>query len=123
MQELLLSICIPTCKRETIVDELIQSILRQNVDPSMFEICISDNSDTDETKKLIAEKYRDVPNLRYSKTDCKGFLNSVAALRLGKGRYLKLHNDYSIFNDNALAQMIDEIRAAEAEGSYIFFSF
>ncbi len=49
----ILSICIPTYKREYIIDELIAGIYEQGCDNNLFEVCITDNSKTDETKNLI----------------------------------------------------------------------
>lgn len=69
----LLSICIPTYKRPEIIDQLLDTIYRQNVDHSIFEVCITDNSETDETKNVIEAKYKNIDNLRYKKTTCKGF--------------------------------------------------
>ena len=63
----ILSICIPTFKREYIIDKLIEGILVQNCDESLYEICITDNSETDETKELIERKYASIRNLHYKK--------------------------------------------------------
>ena len=62
----ILSICIPTFKREYIIDKLIEGILVQNCDESLYEICITDNSETDETKELIERKYASIRNLHLS---------------------------------------------------------
>jgi glycosyltransferase involved in cell wall biosynthesis len=123
MSEPLLSICIPTFKREKIVKQLLESIIIQDADKEMYEVCITDNSETDETKDLVEKYFSHVPNLRYKKVFCKGFLNSVEALHFGKGKYLKLHNDYSIFEEGAISKMIAQIQDAIRSNSYIFFSF
>lgn len=121
--EILLSICIPTYKREAILVQLVNSILMQNVDTSLYEICITDNSETDETKLVVEKNFSDVKNLVYKKVTCKGFMNSVEALKLGQGKFLKLHNDYSILNPGALQQMIETLRMAEKEHAQPFFTF
>ena len=118
----LLSICIPTYKREEILTQLIHSILSQEVDTSLYEICITDNSETDETKQVIETQFSHVPNLVYKKVVCKGFLNSIEALKLGQGKFLKLHNDYSIFNQGALAKIIGTLQLAEQEHAEPFFT-
>lgn len=51
------SICIPTYNRPTLLKELLDSILSQTY-PN-YEIIITDNSDTFETKELIEECYKD----------------------------------------------------------------
>lgn len=116
------SICIPTKKRVDIVRETLKSLLSQDADKTLYEICISDNSETDETKNLIEKEFSDVSNLRYRKSDCQGFLNSIEALKLGNGKLLKLHNDYSKFKPGALKDIIDASRKYSDEHDMIFFS-
>ena len=118
----LLSICIPTYKREYLVDQLLQTIYAQNCDRNLFEVCITDNSDTDETKDLIESKYRGYENLHYKKVFCKGFLNSTEALKYGNGLLIKLQNDYSMFKEGSLQKLIDQVRANLAEKPLIFYS-
>ena len=54
----LISICIPTNNRVDIVRETIKSLLAQPADANLYEICISDNSKTDETKGLLKMSFR-----------------------------------------------------------------
>lgn len=121
-REFLLSICVPTCKREYIVREMLNSIFSQDVDQNLFEVCITDNSETDETKRVIEQEFSGIANLFYKKVTCKGFLNSLEALKFGHGKLLKLHNDYSIFKPGALQKMIDVIKKYETIRPEIFFS-
>ncbi len=116
------SICIPTCKRSEIIDIMLQSIYSQGVDSSLFEVCISDNSETNETKNLIENKYGNISNLVYKKSNCKGFMNSIEALKLGSANILKLHNDYSKFKPGMLQKFIDSVRYNQSEDFQIFFS-
>lgn len=117
----LLSICIPTFRREAVLKELLESILSQGVEEDLYEITVTDNSETDETKDMIGREFSAVPNLRYKKVDCKGFYNSLEALKSGEGRLLKLHNDYSILNPGALRKMIDRAAEAEKDHAQLFF--
>lgn len=121
-KEPLISICIPTRNRIDIVRETLMSILAQDVDPALFEVCVSDNSPTDETKELIEREFGNVPNLIYRKSDCEGFFNSIEALKLGKGKLLKLNNDYSKFVPGSLLRMIDCVRKYGKERPEIFFA-
>lgn len=117
-----LSICVPTFKREYIIDQLLEGLLAQKCDESLYEICITDNSETDETKNLIEEKYSNVKNLYYKKVTVKGFLNSIEALKLGQGKLLKLHNDYSLFLPGSLQKLIDQAAANDEEQPLIFYT-
>lgn len=118
----ILSICIPTFKREYLIDQLVKGIYAQNCDPTLYDICITDNSETDETKDLIERKYSDRPNLHYKKVNCKGFMNSIEALKFGNGKFLKLHNDYSMFTEGSLQKLIETAQKYEAEKPVIFYT-
>ena len=120
--QVLLSICIPTYKREYLIEKLLKSIYAQNCDNSLFEVCISDNSETDETFNLIQNKFQNVKNLQYKKVNCEGYRNSVEALKLGKGKLLKLHNDYTMFKDGCLQKLIDGIAVQIEDKPVIFYT-
>lgn len=119
----LVSICIPTNNRPDIIRETILSIIEENVGNDLLNICITDNSPTNETKELIEKEFKDVTYIKYKKTHCEGFLNSVEALKFGNGRFLKLHNDYSKFKKGQLIKFIDRIKKNKNEKPLIFFSF
>ena len=121
-QQPLLSICIPTFKREYLIDQILQTIYSQGCSLDLFEVCITDNSETDETKELIETKYKDYENLHYKKVYCKGFMNSVEALKYGHGRFIKLHNDYSMFKIGSLQKLIDQVRRNQKEKPLIFYT-
>ena len=66
----ILSICIPTNNRVDILRKTLNSIFAQHVSSDLFEVCVSDNSRTDETKKLIQEEFSNIPNLIYNQSSC-----------------------------------------------------
>lgn len=117
----IVSICIPTFKRPEIVKETIMSIFSQDVDEKLFNVCITDNSATDETKNMIEKEIPQFSNLFYKKVNCEGFMNSIETLKYGNGKLLKLHNDYSKFLPGSLQKMIDRIETLE-EDSVIHFA-
>lgn len=117
----LASICIPTCKRPEIVAATVKSLLSQNVDHQLFDICITDNSETNETEMAIKPILKKYNNLKYKRTTCKGFLNSIESLKFGDGEYLKLHNDYSKWNPNTLADFLKIVKKARDSKSVIFW--
>ena len=118
----ILSICIPTYKREYLIEKLINGIYAQNCDRSLFEVCITDNSETDETQKLIQNKFSGIENLHYKKVECEGYRNSIEALKLGNGQFLKLHNDYTMFHDGCLAKLIDNVAALAKDKPVVFYT-
>lgn len=58
----LISLCIPSSGRIQFLEKTLDSIYAQETDDSLFEVCISDNSDNNETKKLVETKYSDKNN-------------------------------------------------------------
>lgn len=118
----LLSICIPTYKRPEIIRELLNSIIEQNVEHKYYEIRITDNSETDETREIIEKEFSYIDNLYYKKTNCKGFYNSFEALKFGKGEFLKLHNNYSLFLPGSLGKIIQRVKDVEHEKPQVFFA-
>jgi len=117
-----LSICIPTKGRLEIVKETLDSIFSDTtVDYNDFEVVLSDNSENDQLKELLTG-YKQYPNIVYGKTKVEGFFNSIAALQLGNGCLLKLHNDYTKFNKLTLKRMIDFVKAEIAAKPMVYFS-
>lgn len=123
MSNLILSICIPTYGRVEILHNTLDSIFSQNFNSGLFEVCISDNSPTDETKVMIDKFFFNRENIYYKKSTCEGFLNSIEALKMGKGRFLKLHNNYTMFKEGSLQKIIDFVSAYDDEKTTLFFTF
>jgi abequosyltransferase len=108
ISQLLLSICIPTRGRADILIGTLESIFRSKSDPLFYEVVIYDSSIEESIEPKLRSQF-DVPNLRYVKGENFGYLNLIEAMKLGSGQYLKMHNDYSIFEDGSIDMMIQEI--------------
>ena len=121
MSKILLSLCIPTNGRIEILKNTLDSIYTQTDDYSEFEIVISDNSKTDELQDLLV-RYKNIPNIKWEKCTSEGFLNSVNALKMGSGEFLKLLNNYSMIKNGSLEKMISFIKENEKMKSQLFFS-
>lgn len=121
MRDLCLSICIPTNGRIEIVRQTLDSIYKEcKVDFADFEVVLSDNSNNDELL-LLLEKYKQFPNIIYSKTNSEGFLNSINALTMGKGQFLKLHNNYTMFTSDGLEKFVSFIKQEYIIKPVVFF--
>jgi abequosyltransferase len=121
MENLFLSICIPTNGRIEIIKNTLDSIYNDCKVPfSEFEVVLSDNSTNDELFKLL-EFYKEYPNIVYEKTNCEGFLNSINALTVGKGKFLKLHNNYTMFTTDGLEKLISFIKHEYINKPVVFF--
>ncbi|MFC0514814.1 glycosyltransferase family 2 protein [Mucilaginibacter angelicae] len=122
MQNICLSICIPTKGRSDVLKNTLDSIYVDNlVDYDEFEVVISDSSDTSSVSEMLTA-YSHYPNIVYKKNASEGFLNLICALKMGKGTFLKLHNDYTVFKNGALASMIKFAKNEATIKPLVFFS-
>lgn len=116
-----LSICIPTNSRFDILEKTVQSIYNEpGLDYSEFEIIVSDNSNSDDIFQYF-QKFRSISNFKIVKSNSVGFLNSVNALKHGNGHYLKLHNNYSLFNKNSLFEIVAFLKTLKNNNYTIHF--
>ncbi len=105
---MLLSICIPTYNRGTFLRRTLDSIISQPAWKSGdVEVVISDNKSTDDTPLIIAGFTALHPDRIRSfrhETAIHPHDNFEFALRMGKGKFRKLHNDTLLWK----LQMLDE---------------
>ncbi|MDB5149459.1 MAG: glycosyl transferase family 2 [Mucilaginibacter sp.] len=122
MKNICLSICIPTKGRSDVLKNTLDSIYLDNeADYHDFEVVISDSSNTGSVSEMLTA-YSQYPNITYEKNTSEGFLNLICALKMGKGTFLKLHNDYTVFSKGALAQMINFAKNEATIKPLVFFS-
>lgn len=117
----LLSICIPTRGRVSILEMTLDSIFNSKVELSEYEVVIYDSSDNDELSDSLSLKYN-YPNLIYKRGENNGFFNLISALELGNSRFLKLHNDYTSFNGDSLEKMLKCLNTNLLDKSVFFFA-
>ena len=119
---MLLSICIPCCKRIEQLELTLTSIFQDNSDVPItdYEVILSDNDPLHEIE-LLVNKF-DFENLKYFHTDCEGFLNSYCVLTYAKGTFLKLHNSQAKFKKGSLTKIIDDIRGSQNDKALLFYS-
>lgn len=104
---MLLSICIPTKNRAVLLEKTLQSFFDEPVDKALYEVVISDNSDDDSNLNVVNKfKYMGLQCVYYRNPE-QGFYNSIKALVLGNGEFLKLNNDYTKFKSGGLQELID----------------
>lgn len=119
---MLLSICIPTNGRVSVLARTLDSILTEKIDPEILEVVISDNSDGDDVAELIKKYNGSGLNVVYYKSDEKGYYNLVVALTKANGCFLKLHNDYSSFTPGALTSLLEYVRENQDSKPQTLFS-
>ncbi len=119
----IISLCIPTYNRSKALEALLDSILLEDVDKNLYEICIADDSTNHETEKMVQEYTERYQNVLYKKnTERLKYMNMINVLRMGKGKLLKLNNDYLKYQPGALETMIDDIRRCDEENTFIIFA-
>lgn len=122
MNNIYLSICIPTNGRLEILKETLKSIYECDADLfPFFEVVISDNATNDDLKIIIESDFK-YYNLKYFKATCEGFLNSINALEMGTGQLLKLHNNYTKVNTKFIEETIELIKKYKEEKPLLFFT-
>lgn len=116
------SLCLPTNGVIEWVFPVLDSIYRQNVDDSLFEVIVTDNGENDEFKTMMEKYAKEKENLIYKKTNAFMFHNQLEALKLASGEYFKLINHRGIFLEGALSEMIAIIERYQQEKPVIYFS-
>jgi len=117
----ILSICIPTRGRSEILINTLKSIYLSDVSHTLYEVVIYDSSDSPSLAPFLKTQFN-VENLRYIKGENFGYMNLIHALKLGSGKYLKMHNDYSNFIEGSLEFMINEIKTGLPSKPFLLFS-
>lgn len=111
--DILLSICIPTFNRGAALRETLESIVSQDAfrNGNQVEVVVSDNASTDDTAEVCAEFARRFPGKVIVQRQERNIwtANFHQAMSLGRGQYLKLHNDTLLIREGALAPLLDVI--------------
>lgn len=122
MEDLKLSLCIPTNGVTEWVIPVLDSIYQQNVDQSLFEVIVTDNGNNQEFKKQMHEYEKKVTNLVYKETTAKGFTNQISAFELARGAVIKFVNHRYLLLPGAVQYFIDFVNAHQETKPYVYFS-
>jgi len=82
MENIFLSVIIPTRNRANMLKGTLESIAKQNLPQQCFETIVVDNGSTDKTKKAAKSFIDKIPNLRY-------FYEETPGLHVGRHKGLK----------------------------------
>lgn len=101
----LVSVCIPTYNRASLLEQAIQSVLAQTLEN--FELLVSDNASTDDTEAVV--KSFDDPRIRYvrNETNLGHWANYSRCLQLARGAYLTMLSDDDIMMPENIAAKAD----------------
>lgn len=122
--ETLLSLCIPTFNRDSYLSICLESIVKQVGNNDEVEIIISDNASDDNTNDVVNRYFNNYRNVKYFRQDTNigGNANIVQVLKYGKGKYLKLLNDYGGFKDGGALKMLEIVKAHLENKEILFFA-
>lgn len=126
MNEIILSICIPTYNRAEYLEDTIRSIVSQErfILTNDVEIVISDNCSNDNTSEIgnrLANEFPDKVLYYRNETNIIDE-NFELSLRRGRGIFLKLNNDTLLHEANSLEKIITTIDKNRKYQNILFFS-
>ena len=109
MKQPLVSICIPTYKQITYLKKCIESVLKQDFED--YELIITDDSPDDSIKNFLKDSLKNKAYFYKRNNPALGSPeNWNSALRLAKGKYIKLmHHDDFFTQANSLRLMVEKL--------------
>lgn len=113
MNNILISICIPTCNRALLLEPCLRNILSLYSFDDSVQLVIADNASTDNTEDMVAKIITEYPkkNIKYYKqTSNIGLKNWQTCLNIADGIYCKLFNDYTYFDNSTLKLLKEEVQ-------------
>ena len=104
----LISIVIPSNNRTELLDQAILSIISELGWNSNCELCISDNSEGDETANLVNTKYKGSSQIVYRRSlDAPSLDENVnMAVSMARGEYVWIFGDDDLIVEGFLAELI-----------------
>ncbi|MGB3405394.1 MAG: glycosyltransferase family 2 protein [Microcoleaceae cyanobacterium] len=115
MQQPLVSVIIPTYNRIAMLQEAIESVLAQDFKETVEIIVIDDNS-SDETCKVVSQKYPEVKLICFNQNQGAGAARNQG-LQMAKGQYLAFLDSDDLWETDYLRRQISAL-----EGKSKFFS-
>ena len=123
MEEIYLSVIIPTRNRANMLKLALESVVKQNLSQQFFETIVVDNGSTDKTKEVVDSFMGKIANLRY-------FHEETPGLHVGRHKGLKeAKADILVYADDdieafptwleAIAEAFEDKRVALAGGKVL----
>lgn len=122
MENIKLSLCIPTNGVTEWVMPVLDSIYEQKVNQSLFEVVVTDNGNNQDFKNAMHQYEKKVRNLVYKETGAKGFTNQICAFELAKGKLIKFLNHRASLLPGTLNYLLDFVDENKINKPYVYFS-
>ena len=109
----LISIVIPSNNRTDLLEQAILSITSETGWSSNCELCISDNSEGNETSTFINTKYSGISQIVYRRSlDAPSLDENVnMAISMAQGEYVWVFGDDDLIEENFLAELITYLKS------------
>lgn len=113
----LLSVCVPTYQRASLLRVMLQALLPQAAElDGAVEVCVSDNASTDDTGDVVADAMADAPGavVRYlCRPENVGPVRNyvLTATEMARGRFIWALGDDDLLVPGALQRVCDVLRA------------
>ncbi len=112
-----ITICILTCNRETMLEDLLMSLM--NITYRPLEIIVVDNGSTEKLMKLIQDKYKEV--IYFKNKENLGIEGRNVGLKKATGNYIiTIDDDIFGITDEAIQQLIDIFNKQPNVGAVCF---
>ncbi|GGI28259.1 glycosyltransferase family 2 protein [Pedobacter mendelii] len=125
MENIKLSICIPTYNRAEYLDLTLETITCQSVftKSNDIEIVISDNCSSDHTEEIARKYIKDFGNkiVYFKNEENLADKNFELVLSRGRGLYLKLNNDTLTHTSNTLNCILQDVYANIESRNELFY--
>lgn len=122
MDNVLLSLCIPTNGISEWVFPVLDSIYKQANSLRNFEVVVTDNGSNLEFYNEMQEYCSCYKNLLYKKTDAQGFANQIDCFKLSKGKLIKFINHRMPFVKGTLEYLISFAEKNQENRPVTYFS-
>lgn len=118
----IVSLCLPTNGIIEWVYPVLDSIFKQNINPLLYEVIVTNNGDNekfDKRMKVFAKKHE---NLIYVRTKAKGFLNQIECFKLANGDFVKFINHRALLVNGSIQRFINFAKDNKESKPCVFFA-
>lgn len=122
MNEVLLSLCIPTNGISEWVFPVLDSIYGQKNDLRKFEVVVTDNGNNLDFYNRMQKYCLNYSNLRYEKTKAQGFTNQIDCFERANGELIKFINHRMPLAKGALDYLISFAEENQEKKPVTYFS-